>query len=136
VVERAAERFRATRGDLRETVRAIVTSPEFLAPAARGAKIKTPLEYVVSALRATSAEVSSTTAIARALQGMGMPLFLCQPPTGYDETAASWISSGALVTRINFASALGDGRLRGVTIPAARRQGVALTIGSAEFQRQ
>jgi uncharacterized protein (DUF1800 family) len=136
VVDRAAERFRATKGDLREVVRTIVTSPEFLAPAARHAKIKTPLEYVVSALRATGAQVTDTTAIARSLQSMGMPLFLCQPPTGYDDTAESWISSGALVNRINFATALGEGRVRGVSIAPANRQSIALTIGAAEFQRQ
>jgi uncharacterized protein (DUF1800 family) len=136
LVDRAAERFRATRGDLRELVRTIVTSTEFLAPAARHAKVKTPLEYVVSALRATSAEVESATAIARELQGMGMPLFLCQPPTGYDETSEAWVSSGALVNRINFAVALGNGQLRGVRVPPATAKSVAMTIGSAEFQRQ
>jgi uncharacterized protein (DUF1800 family) len=135
LVDRAAQRFRATRGDLRAVVRTIVTSPEFMAPAARAAKIKTPLEYVVSALRRSDAQVSSTDALARALQGMGMPLFLCVPPTGYDETAAAWVSSGALVNRINFAVALGEGRLPGITVPAAGRQ-ASLTIGSAEFQRQ
>jgi uncharacterized protein (DUF1800 family) len=136
VVDRAAERFRATRGDLREVLRTIVTSAEFREPSVRSVKVKTPFEYVVSALRATNAEVTSPMPIARALQGMGMPLYLCQPPTGYDETAATWVSSGALVNRINFAVALGNGQLRGVRLPVSNTQSLALTIGSAEFQRQ
>ena len=46
-----------------------------------------------------------------------MPLYLCQPPTGYDETGSTWVSSGALVARMNFALALGAKRLKGVTVP-------------------
>ncbi len=60
-------------------------------------------------------------AVVRALAGLGMPLYLCQPPTGYDETAATWVSSGALVNRLNFAVAMAGGELRGVRLAAARR---------------
>src|SRR5207237_10131938 len=55
LVDRAAARFRETNGDLREVVKTIVTSPEFLAPSVRDAKFKTPLELVVSAVRPTGA---------------------------------------------------------------------------------
>ena len=55
LVARVAERFLATRGDLRETVRAIVTSPEFFAPEYYRAKVKSPFEYAVSAIRAVGA---------------------------------------------------------------------------------
>jgi uncharacterized protein (DUF1800 family) len=135
LVERAAARFRATEGDLREVVRTIVTSPEFFAQEAYRTKVKTPFEFVVSALRATGADVNSGLAVARALADMGMPLYLCQPPTGYDETAEAWVSSGSLVSRINFALDLSNNRLRGVRLPAARGTG-AIDIGAAEFQRQ
>jgi uncharacterized protein (DUF1800 family) len=83
LVDRAAATFRATDGDLREVVRVIVTSPEFFAAETRRAKIKTPFEFVVSALRATGADVQDTRPLARTLQQQGMPLYLCQPPTGY-----------------------------------------------------
>ncbi len=82
VVDLAAAAFRATDGDLREVVRVIVTSPEFFAAETRRAKIKTPFEFVVSALRATGADVTDTRPLARTLQQQGMPLYLCQPPTG------------------------------------------------------
>jgi len=117
LVDRAAERYRATRGNLREVVRAIVTSPEFFAPDAYRAKVKTPFEFVVSALRATGAEVSSAMPVVRALQTLGMPLYLCQPPTGYDETSEAWVSSGALVNRMNFALELAGNKMRGVRLP-------------------
>ena len=54
LVDRAAARFRQTDGDLREVMRTILTSPEFLSPEAYGAKTKTPLEFVVSAVSATA----------------------------------------------------------------------------------
>ena len=73
---------------------------------------------MVSALRATDADLQAATAVVRALAGLGMPLYLCQPPTGYDETAATWVSSGALVNRLNFAVAMAGGELRGVRLAA------------------
>ena len=135
LVQRAAARFTATRGDLREVVRTIVTSPEFFAPEAYRAKVKTPLEFVASALRSTGAEVRNALPLARELREMGMPLYFCQPPTGYDDTAATWVSAGALVSRMNFAVALGKNEMRGVSLPRAKDD-LALEIGSPEFQRR
>lgn len=135
LVDRAAARFTATTGDLREVVRTIVTSPEFFAADAYRVKVKTPLDFVASALRATGAEVRSAVPLARELRDMGMPLYFCQPPTGYDDTAATWVSAGALVSRMNFAVALGKNEIRGVRIanpPAALDK----EIGSPGFQRQ
>jgi uncharacterized protein (DUF1800 family) len=117
LVDRAAKRFRETRGNLREVTRVIVSSPEFLAADARRAMVKTPLEFVASALRATAAEVSTALPAIRALRDLGMPLYFCQPPTGYEEKADTWVSSGALVARMNFAVELGGGRMRGITVP-------------------
>ncbi|MEP7118876.1 MAG: DUF1800 domain-containing protein [Acidobacteriota bacterium] len=117
VVSRAAAVFRATHGDLREVVRAIVTAPEFFAPPAYRATVKTPLEFVASALRATGTDVRRAQPLVKTLRDLGMPLYFCQPPTGYDQTADAWVSSGLLVGRMNFALALAGGRLGGVTTP-------------------
>jgi len=136
VIDRAAARFITTKGDLREVVRKIITSPEFFATDAYRAKVKTPLDFVTSALRATAADVRSALPLARELRDMGMPLYFCQPPTGYDDTAATWVSAGALVSRMNFAVALGKNQLRGVRVPLSEEAAVALKIGSPEFQRQ
>jgi uncharacterized protein (DUF1800 family) len=118
IVDKAARVFASTDGNLREVVRAIVTSPEFFAADAYRAKVKTPFEFVVSALRATSADVRTALPLVRTLAGLGMPLYLCQPPTGYDETADRWMSSGALVNRLNFALAVSGGQMRGIELPA------------------
>jgi uncharacterized protein (DUF1800 family) len=127
LVDRAARRFRETDGDLREVMRTILTSPEFLAPVAYHAKVKTPFEFVASALRATSADVRDALPLVRALQQLGMPLYQCQPPTGYKDTADAWVNTGALVNRMNVALQLAGGRLRGTIVDdgvAAMRDGL------------
>src|SRR5688572_27346979 len=103
LVARVAARFTATDGNLRETVRAVVTSPEFFAAEYRGAKTKTPLEFVVSAVRTTGRQVRDGRPLVNALQQLGMAPYMSQPPTGYDDEAETWVSAGALVTRMNVA---------------------------------
>jgi uncharacterized protein (DUF1800 family) len=119
LVDRAAARFRATDGDLREVMRTILASPEFLSPEAYRAKVKTPFEFVVSAARATSAEVVDAAPLVRTVQQLGMPLYQCQPPTGYKDTADAWVNTGALVSRMNFALQLAAGKLPGSAISSA-----------------
>lgn len=114
LVDRVAKRFLANGGDLRDTVRTIVTSPEFFDPQYYRAKIKSPFEYVVSALRAVGGATDGR-AIAKQIAEMGEPLYLCQPPTGYSDTADAWVSSGALLARLNFALALAQGRVAGTS---------------------
>jgi uncharacterized protein (DUF1800 family) len=110
LVDRAAKRFLDTKGDLREVVRTIITSPEFYADNAYRAKVKTPLEFVVSAVRATGATVVSTQPLVAALRNLGMPLYGCQPPTGYSMTADAWVNTGSLLNRMNFALQLVQGQ--------------------------
>jgi uncharacterized protein (DUF1800 family) len=116
LVERAAAKFRSTNGNLREVVRTILTSPEFTSAEAMRAKVKTPFEFVASALRATGARIEDGTVLVRNLQGLGMPLYMAQPPTGYIDRADVWINTGALLNRMNFAIALVNNRLRGVQV--------------------
>ena len=117
MVNRAAKRFLDTRGDLREVVRTIVESPEFFAAEAYRAKVKSPFEFMVSALRATGADIQGPVGLIRALQQLGMPLYQVQPPTGYGDTAETWVNTGGLVNRMNFALALVQNKVRGVVIP-------------------
>jgi uncharacterized protein (DUF1800 family) len=120
LVDRVAARFLATGGQLRETVRAVVTAPEFFDPRHYRAKIKSPFEYVVSAIRASGARTDGSLPILRAIGQMGEPLYLCQPPTGYSDVASAWVNTGALVHRLNFALALASNRLPGTTVDLSR----------------
>jgi uncharacterized protein (DUF1800 family) len=121
LVARAAARFRDTGGQLRDVVRVIVTSPEFFAADVRRSQIKTPLEFVTSALRATGREPSDARPALRALQQLGMAPYMCQPPTGYDDASDAWVSAGALVARMNIAQQLAGPQ--------------AAAIGGPEFQK-
>ena len=116
VVDRAAKVFLSTKGDLREVTRAIVTSPEFFSVEARRAKVKTPLEFVASAVRASGANVTVVAPLVQALRDQGMPLYGAQPPTGWGDTAEDWVNTGALLKRLNFAIELAGGRFRGVRV--------------------
>jgi uncharacterized protein (DUF1800 family) len=137
LIARVAARFTETRGDLREVVRTIVTSPEFFAESVRRAKVKTPFEFVASTVRAAGVEVTAAEPMLRTLQQMGMAPYMCQPPTGYADTADAWASSGALVNRINFATQIANGDLRGVAAPPADApQQLALRLSAPEFQRR
>ena len=119
LVDRATSTFRETHGDLRAVMATILTSPEFLSADAYRAKVKSPFEFVVSAVRATGADVNDAQPLVRAMQQLGMPLYQCQPPTGYKDTADAWVNAGALVNRMNDALALASGRMPGVSIPDA-----------------
>lgn len=116
LIERVAKVFLKTDGDLREVYKALFTAPEFWAQENYRSKIKTPFEMVVSALRATGAETDGGRQIQQVLEQMGEGLYLAQPPTGYPETAAHWVSTGALLLRMNFALALSGNRLRGTKV--------------------
>jgi uncharacterized protein (DUF1800 family) len=116
LVDRAAQTFRRTDGDIRAVVETIVTSKEFAAVEARAAKVKTPLEFVVSSVRALDAGVTDASDLARRIDAMGMPLYRQQPPTGYKDVAEAWVSTGGLLSRLNFALDLAAGRVAGATV--------------------
>ena len=119
LVNRVAGRFLATGGQLTESVRTIVTSPEFFDPSYYRAKVKSPFEYVVSAIRASGARTDGRMPVLRAIGQMGEPLYLCQPPTGYSDVSSAWVNTGALVRRLNFAVALASNRLPGTSVDVA-----------------
>jgi len=114
LVDRMAQTFLKSDGDIREVLRTLFKSPEFWAPEAYRAKVKTPLEFVASAVRATGVDVQNAMPLVQALNRMGMPPYGQQPPTGYSMKAEAWVNSNALLSRMNFALALGGGRMPGV----------------------
>jgi uncharacterized protein (DUF1800 family) len=113
LVNRMAETFLKRDGDIREVLRTMFHSPEFWSDQSYRAKVKTPLEFVASAIRATGADVENPMPLVQALNRMGMPLYQMQPPTGYSTKADAWVNSAALLNRMNFALQLATGRLAG-----------------------
>jgi uncharacterized protein (DUF1800 family) len=123
LVDRMAKTFLKKKGDIREVLSTLFHSPEFWADDAYRAKVKTPLEFVASAVRATGADVADASQLVRQLNNFGMPLYGAQPPTGYSMKAETWVSSSALLSRMNFALALSGGKVKGVTVAVAQLPG-------------
>jgi uncharacterized protein (DUF1800 family) len=123
LVDRMAKTFLKKKGDTREVLRTMFRSPEFWDDGTYRDKVKTPLEFVASAVRATGAEVDDALPLTRQLGNMGMPLYGAQPPTGYSMKAETWVSSSALLNRMNFALALTSGKVKGVKLDVARLTG-------------
>jgi uncharacterized protein (DUF1800 family) len=120
LVNQMAKTFLKKKGDIREVLSVLFHSPEFWDDGAYRAKVKTPLEFVASSIRATGAEVDDARPLIQQLNRMGMPLYGAQPPTGYSMKAETWVSSSALLNRMNFALALTNGKIRGVELNAAQ----------------
>jgi hypothetical protein len=123
LVDRMASTFSKKKGDIREVLNTLFHSPEFWSDTTYRAKVKTPLEFVASAVRATGAEVDDAQPLVGQLNRMGMPLYGAQPPTGYSMKAETWVSSSALLNRMNFALALTGGKIKGVKLDAAQLAG-------------
>jgi uncharacterized protein (DUF1800 family) len=116
VVESASRAFMKSDGDLRAVLKTILSSPEFYSEAAYRAKVKSPFELVASSLRALGADTDAGYPLIQMLARMGQPVFEYQAPTGFPDRTATWISSGTLLARMNFALALASNRLPGTAV--------------------
>ncbi len=116
LVDRMAKTYLASDGDVTAVLKTLFHSPEFWSTSTYRAKVKTPLEFVVSAARASNANIDNMRPIENNLRQMGMPTYGAIPPTGYKWDAADWVSTGALVDRMNFALTLAGGRLPGIAV--------------------
>ena len=120
LVDRMTKTYLKTHGDIGQVLRTMFHSPEFWSRDAYRAKLKIPLEFVVSSLRATDADVENATALAASLDRLGMPLYGVQQPNGYSLKADPWLGAEALLARMNFALALTANRLPGVSVATAQ----------------
>ena len=118
-VGRIADAFMKSKGDIKTTLQAMFTDNEFYAPENYRAKIKTPLEVVVSGIRTIGAETNGQ-GIQQMLAKMGEQLYNWQAPTGYPDTAEDWVNTGALLERMNFAVALASNRIPGTRTDLAK----------------
>jgi uncharacterized protein (DUF1800 family) len=113
LVQRAAQTFTQTNGDLRAVLSVILHSDDFKNSFAQ--KIKRPFEFVVSAARALDLRADDVRALATTVRLMGQGLFLHTTPDGYPDAGTAWINTSALLARWNFALALAYNR-----VPRAR----------------
>lgn len=118
LVDRMVAAWTASDGDIAQVLQAMVQSPEFFDRTNFHNKVKSPLEFVASAMRATNTDPTNPQALVAQLRAMGEPLYRCQPPTGYPVTGSGWMNSSALIDRLNFALALSQGHLGGMHLDA------------------
>ncbi len=119
LVDRMAKTYLSSDGDIRQILRTMVHSPEFWSRSNYRNKVKTPLEFVASAFRATDTNPANPGALVGVLARMGEPLYQMQPPTGYPMTADHWMNSAALVDRLNFSMQLATSKLGGMKFDAS-----------------
>lgn len=125
LVRRVADTYLKTEGDIRQMLRTIFYSPEFISQDAYRAKVKSPFELVVSAIRTSGADTDASAPLLQFIARMGQPLFLYQAPTGYPDRAGEWLNSGTLLTRLNFALAFAANKIPGTNVDLAALLGDA-----------
>src|SRR6266850_2151323 len=113
LVDRMARTFQKSDGDIREVLHTMIYSPEFWSRESYHAKIKTPFELVVSAVRALGTDVDTPMPLVQWIGRIGEPLYQCQPPTGYSDKADAWVNTRALLNRLNYSLALAGNKMRG-----------------------
>jgi len=137
LVNRVADVYKKTDGEIRAMLHAIMTSREFSSPDTVGAKTKSPFEYAVSAIRSLDGTTDGSRPVAQSIARMGQPLYQCQPPTGYPDRGDYWMSNGAILERLNFAVALSANRIEGTSVRFDEPvKAVVKRLGSPDFQKR
>jgi uncharacterized protein (DUF1800 family) len=116
LVDRMAQTFTNTDGDLTAVMKTMLLSQEFMSKEAYRAKVKTPLEMVVSAIRSTNADLKVPFAVVQQLNQLGEPLYRKQEPTGYSNKSSEWVNSASLLARMNFSLALTNNKVPGIKV--------------------
>jgi uncharacterized protein (DUF1800 family) len=137
LIDRLSTVFLASNGNIGEVMRFLVQSPEFWAVTSYRAKIKTPEDFVISAVRAGGIDVEDANVVVKAISDLGQPLYGRQTPDGYSMQSTPWINTSALVARMNFSLALADNRLsKGVTVDWLNQLGATSLQHPEEQERQ
>jgi uncharacterized protein (DUF1800 family) len=135
LVARMAKTFESSDGDIRAVMHTMIYSPEFWSREAYRAKIKTPFELVVSAVRALGTDVDTAMPLVQWVGRIGEPLYQCQPPTGYADNAEAWVNTGALLNRLNFSLTLAGNKVRGSRADVSSLLGVDATEPKVALER-
>ena len=116
LVNRMAEEFLQTRGNIRAVLITMVNSPEFWSQDALREKVKSPFELAISAIRATNADVQQPFQVFAWCMKMGQRFYFYQAPTGFPDRAGYWINTGSLLNRMNFGLAFATEKIPGIKL--------------------
>jgi uncharacterized protein (DUF1800 family) len=124
LVDRMAQTFMKSEGDLRAVMETMFRSPEFFSEGAWEARVKSPLEMAASTIRAMGGEMADAWSTVQRISDMGQALYAKMEPTGYPDVAETWLGATAVIARMNFAAAVALGEVPGVSVDASRWQGL------------
>lgn len=108
--------FTQSGGDIKQTMISMLNSREFWKKEVLRSKIKSPFELVVSAIRATNADLRYTNQLNDWCARMGQKIYSYAAPTGFPDKASFWVNTGSLLNRMNFGLAIGAQRIPGVAV--------------------
>ena len=134
LVDRMAQTFLKSDGDLRAVMKTMFESKEFWSEGAYRSKMKSPLEMVASAVRAVHGDVDFAFALTNQVAQLGEPLYRKQEPTGYSNSGQEWMNSAGLLARMNFALNLADNRVPGVKVELSAPT-AGIHLGAPDFQK-
>ncbi len=111
LINRLAQKFQETNGNIRFVLEALFNSPEFWDQKYYASKFKNPYQYIISAARAAGTNQPRFGRIKGILNQLGMPLYGCETPDGYKNTQEAWLNPDAMIRRISFARVISRGLL-------------------------
>src|SRR6266571_2466173 len=135
LVDRVAQTYMKTDGDIREMLRTIFYSPEFNSTDAYRAKVKRPFELTISAVRTVGGDTNGGPQLHQWIARMGQPLYGFQTPNGYSDVGENWVNTGALLERMNFALALVSNRIPGTRVDLSKLLGESKTGTSIDKEK-
>jgi uncharacterized protein (DUF1800 family) len=120
LIQNVKDVFLATGGDIPSLLKTIFLSREFYEVKYLRAKIKSPLRFFISSLRATGADILDAEPVLRPFQSLGQPLFRCQPPTGYSDKKEAVLGTGVFLSESLLTRTMAFDRLRGVSMSPSK----------------
>jgi uncharacterized protein (DUF1800 family) len=136
LVNRLAQRFQHTDGNIKLVMQTLLSSQEFWDPKYEHSKYKSPFRYVVSTMRASGLPGNRSDVLNQFLQQQGEPIYGCLTPDGYKNTKDAWMNPDALLRRLNFATAIGNGNLQGYQFDPPEYRTLGDTISGGKFSSQ
>ena len=111
LVNQLTKKFKESNGDIKVVLNTLIHSDEFNDPQSYKQKYKNPYQYLISLIRMGEISQADIQRVRGMLQNLSMPVHMCNPPNGYKNTQASWLTSQGMLQKISFASAIASGRL-------------------------
>ena len=119
LIKNMVKTFQSTDGNIKAVLRTMVYDPAFWKKSISHEKIKSPFEMVISAVRATNAQIIQPFQLFNWCTKMGQRFYYYQAPTGFPDRASNWINTGALLNRMNFGLAFASQKIPGVRMDLA-----------------